>query len=220
MNGLELFFIAVGLSMDAFAVSLCKGLVMDRIRVKDGLLIALFFGGFQGLMPLLGFFLADQFAGKIEAYDHWVAFILLVFIGGKMLYDVYKESHSSGPGGNAPAGPAAVATGAATDASAPQSSFREQNAYTGIRIGELTLLAIATSIDALAVGVAFAVLPGIHIAGAALFIGCVTFILSFAGVALGFRTGRLLENKAQILGGLILIAIGCKILLEHTGIIG
>lgn len=204
MNWLELFFIAVGLSMDAFAVSLCKGLIMDRIRVKDGLLIALFFGGFQGLMPLLGFFLADQFAGKIEAYDHWVAFILLVFIGGKMLYDVYKESHSDGD-----------TIGEASDA-APTAG----NAYPGIRIGELTLLAVATSIDALAVGVAFAVLPGIHIAGAALFIGCVTFILSFAGVALGFRTGRLLENKAQILGGLILIAIGCKILLEHTGIIG
>ena len=182
MSWLELFFIAVGLSMDAFAVALCKGLVMDRIRVKDGVLVALFFGGFQALMPLLGFFLADRFAGRIEAFDHWIAFALLLFIGGKMLWDVYKES---------------------PEKASPQTDE-----------------AAAHSIDALAVGVAFAVLPGIHILSAAGFIGCTTFVLSFAGVVIGYKTGKLLEKRAQVLGGIILIAIGFKILFEHTGILG
>ena len=199
MSLLELFFIAVGLSMDAFAVSLCKGLVMDRLRTGDGLLVALFFGGFQALMPIAGYYLASNFAGYIEAYDHWIAFFLLLFIGGKMLWDVYKESHSPQEG-------PPVAADAAV--------------YQPVPLGELVLLAIATSIDALAVGVAFAVLPGVHIISAAAFIGCTTFVLSFIGVVLGFKTGKLLEEKAQILGGLILIAIGVKILLEHTGLLG
>ena len=200
MTWLELFFIAVGLSMDAFAVALCKGLVMDRIRVKDGVLVALFFGGFQALMPLLGFFLADRFAGRIEAFDHWIAFALLLFIGGKMLWDVYKESPA--------------------EASPQADEAAAHSVYTPLRFGELTLLAIATSIDALAVGVAFAVLPGIHILSAAGFIGCTTFVLSFAGVVIGYKTGKLLEKRAQVLGGIILIAIGFKILFEHTGILG
>ena len=203
MSLLELFFIAVGLSMDAFAVSLCKGLVMDRLRTGDGLLVALFFGGFQALMPIAGYYLASNFAGYIEAYDHWVAFLLLLFIGGKMLWDVYKESHS-------PQEDTAAENAAAEDAAV----------YQPVPLGELIVLAIATSIDALAVGVAFAVLPGVHIFSAAGFIGCTTFVLSFIGVVLGFKTGKLLEEKAQILGGLILIAIGVKILLEHSGILG
>lgn len=200
MSWLELFFIAVGLSMDAFAVALCKGLVMDRIRLKDGAVVALFFGGFQALMPLLGYSLADRFAGKIEAFDHWVAFVLLLFIGGKMLWDVYKESPE--------------------EVSEQADEAAAHSVYTPLRYGELTVLAIATSIDALAVGVAFAVLPGIHIASAAGFIGCTTFVLSFAGVLIGFKTGKLLEKRAQVLGGIILIAIGFKILFEHTGILG
>ena len=204
MSLLELFFIAVGLSMDAFAVSLCKGLVMDRLRTGDGLLVALFFGGFQALMPIAGYYLASNFAGYIEAYDHWIAFLLLLFIGGKMLWDVYKESHS--PQENTAAEDAAITEDAAV--------------YQPVPLGELILLAVATSIDALAVGVAFAVLPGVHIFSAAAFIGCTTFVLSFIGVVLGFKTGKLLEEKAQILGGLILIAIGVKILLEHTGLLG
>ena len=204
MSLLELFFIAVGLSMDAFAVSLCKGLVMDRLRTGDGLLVALFFGGFQALMPIAGYYLASNFAGYIEAYDHWIAFLLLLFIGGKMLWDVYKESHS--PQENTTAEDAAVSEDAAV--------------YQPVPLGELTLLAVATSIDALAVGVAFAVLPGVHIFSAAAFIGCTTFVLSFIGIVLGYKTGKLLEDKAQILGGLILIAIGVKILLEHTGLLG
>lgn len=203
MSLLELFFIAVGLSMDAFAVSLCKGLVMDRLRTGDGLLVALFFGGFQALMPIAGYYLASNFAGYIEAYDHWVAFLLLLFIGGKMLWDVYKESHS-------PQEDTAAENAAAEDAAV----------YQPVPLGELIVLAIATSIDALAVGVAFAVLPSVHIFSAAGFIGCTTFVLSFIGVVLGFKTGKLLEEKAQILGGLILIAIGVKILLEHSGILG
>ena len=204
MSLLELFFIAVGLSMDAFAVSLCKGLVMDRLRTGDGLLVALFFGGFQALMPIAGYYLASNFAGYIEAYDHWVAFLLLLFIGGKMLWDVYKESHSP-----------------QEDTAAEQPAAAEDAAvYQPVPLGELVLLAVATSIDALAVGVAFAVLPGVHIFSAAGFIGCTTFVLSFIGVVLGFKTGKLLEEKAQILGGLILIAIGVKILLEHSGILG
>ena len=203
MSLLELFFIAVGLSMDAFAVSLCKGLVMDRLRTGDGLLVALFFGGFQALMPIAGYYLASNFAGYIEAYDHWVAFLLLLFIGGKMLWDVYKESHS-------PQEDTAAENAAAEDAAV----------YQPVPLGELIVLAVATSIDALAVGVAFAVLPSVHIFSAAGFIGCTTFVLSFIGVVLGFKTGKLLEEKAQILGGLILIAIGVKILLEHSGILG
>ncbi len=205
MSLLELFFIAVGLSMDAFAVSLCKGLVMDRLRTGDGLLVALFFGGFQALMPIAGYYLASNFAGYIEAYDHWIAFFLLLFIGGKMLWDVYKESHSLQE----------------KDTAAQQTvSSDGAAAYQPVPLGELTLLAVATSIDALAVGVAFAVLPGVHVFSAAAFIGCTTFVLSFIGVVLGFKTGKLLEEKAQILGGLILIAIGVKILLEHTGLLG
>ena len=203
MSLLELFFIAVGLSMDAFAVSLCKGLVMDRLRTGDGLLVALFFGCFQALMPIAGYYLASNFAGYIEAYDHWVAFLLLLFIGGKMLWDVYKESHS-------PQEDTAAENAAAEDAAV----------YQPVPLGELIVLAVATSIDALAVGVAFAVLPSVHIFSAAGFIGCTTFVLSFIGVVLGFKTGKLLEEKAQILGGLILIAIGVKILLEHSGILG
>ena len=205
MSLLELFFIAVGLSMDAFAVSLCKGLVMDRLRTGDGLLVALLFGGFQALMPIAGYYLASNFASYIEAYDHWIAFLLLLFIGGKMLWDVYKESHSPQE----------------TDTAAEQAAESEDAAvYQPVPLGELILLAVATSIDALAVGVAFAVLPGVHIISAAAFIGCTTFVLSFTGVVLGFKTGKLLEEKAQILGGLILIAIGVKILLEHTGLLG
>lgn len=190
--------------MDAFAVSLCKGLVMDRLRTGDGLLVALFFGGFQALMPIAGYYLASNFAGYIEAYDHWIAFLLLLFIGGKMLWDVYKESHS--PQENTAAEDAAITEDAAV--------------YQPVPLGELILLAVATSIDALAVGVAFAVLPGVHIFSAAAFIGCTTFVLSFIGIVLGYKTGKLLEDKAQILGGLILIAIGVKILLEHTGLLG
>ena len=190
--------------MDAFAVSLCKGLVMDRLRTGDGLLVALFFGGFQALMPIAGYYLASNFAGYIEAYDHWIAFLLLLFIGGKMLWDVYKESHSPQED------TAAEQTAAAEDAAV----------YQPVPLGELTLLAVATSIDALAVGVAFAVLPGVHIFSAAGFIGCTTFVLSFIGIVLGYKTGKVLEEKAQILGGLILIAIGVKILLEHTGLLG
>ena len=203
MSLLELFFIAVGLSMDAFAVSLCKGLVMDRLRTGDGLLVALFFGGFQALMPIAGYYLASNFAGYIEAYDHWVAFLLLLFIGGKMLWDVYKESHSP-----------------QEDTAAEDTATEDAAVYQPVPLGELIVLAVATSIDALAVGVAFAVLPGVHIFSAAGFIGCTTFVLSFIGVVLGFKTGKLLEEKAQILGGLILIAIGVKILLEHTGLLG
>ena len=203
MSLLELFFIAVGLSMDAFAVSLCKGLVMDRLRTGDGLLVALFFGGFQALMPIAGYYLASNFAGYIEAYDHWVAFLLLLFIGGKMLWDVYKESHSP-----------------QEDTAAEDAAAEDAAVYQPVPLGELIVLAIATSIDALAVGVAFAVLPSVHIFSAAGFIGCTTFVLSFIGVVLGFKTGKLLEEKAQILGGLILIAIGVKILLEHSGILG
>ena len=203
MSLLELFFIAVGLSMDAFAVSLCKGLVMDRLRTGDGLLVALFFGGFQALMPIAGYYLASNFAGYIEAYDHWVAFLLLLFIGGKMLWDVYKESHSP-----------------QEDTAAEDTAAEDAAVYQPVPLGELIVLAVATSIDALAVGVAFAVLPSVHIFSAAGFIGCTTFVLSFIGVVLGFKTGKLLEEKAQILGGLILIAIGVKILLEHSGILG
>jgi putative Mn2+ efflux pump MntP len=200
MGFFELLLIAVSMSMDAFAVSICKGLSVRKVTTKQMLTVGSYFGGFQGLMPVIGFALTSLFASLITSVSHWIAFVLLLFIGGKMLWDVYKES----PAETSPQADEAAA----------------HSVYTPLRFGELTLLAIATSIDALAVGVAFAVLPGIHILSAAGFIGCTTFVLSFAGVVIGYKTGKLLEKRAQVLGGIILIAIGFKILFEHTGILG
>ncbi len=189
MGLLELFLIAVGLSMDAFAVSVCKGLAMPRFDLRQGLLIALFFGGFQALMPLLGWALGEQFAHYVTAYAHWIAFVLLAFIGGKMLVDALRGDE----GGEAAEGLV-------------------------VSLGELTMLAVATSIDAFAVGVTFAFLD-VAIAPSVALIGVTTFVISLGGVALGHQFGSRWERPSTIAGGLVLIAIGVKVLLEGLGML-
>lgn len=190
MGIVELALIAVGLSMDAFAVSVCKGLGMKRLDMGQALVIALFFGGFQALMPLAGWALGSGFQSYIEPVDHWIAFALLAFIGGKMLYDAFHEEDGDEP----------VAGEAA-----------------GLDLKEILMLAIATSIDALAVGVSFAFLQ-VDIVPAISLIGVITFALSLVGVAAGHQFGARFEKPATIVGGLVLILIGLKILLEHLGV--
>lgn len=190
MGFVETFLIGVGLSMDAFAVAVCKGLGMKKINWRHTLIIALFFGGFQALMPLLGWALGTQFASYITPIDHWIAFGLLAFIGGKMLIDAFK-----GEGG------CDEACGCGEDE--PR-----------LDIKELVMLAVATSIDALAVGITFAFF-GVNIWLAILIIGVTTFVLSFAGVAIGNQFGSRFEKPATIAGGVALTLIGVKILVEH-----
>lgn len=185
MGLLELVLIAVGLSMDAFAVSVCKGLNMTRRNYKNCFLIAGFFGVFQAGMPLIGWLLGTQFQRYITSFDHWVAFGLLALIGGKMIYESMEKTDS--------------ATSCADELS----------------LQELLLLAIATSIDALAVGITFALLPNTDILASVLLIGVITFVLSFAGVIIGNQFGSKYEKKAELAGGIILVAMGIKILVEH-----
>ena len=182
MGILELFFIAVGLSMDAFAVSICKGLKMKRVHRGRCLVIALFFGGFQALMPLAGWLLGKQFEQYITAIDHWIAFVLLAFLGGKMVVEA--------------------------------ESCQEER----LDLRELFLLAVATSIDALAVGITFAFLQ-VSIFPAVAIIGCTTFVLSIGAVYIGNIFGAKYKNKAELFGGMILVLLGLKILLEHLGIL-
>lgn len=193
MGFLELALIGVGLSMDAFAVSICKGLSMRKVDKKYMLVLAAFFGGFQALMPTLGWFLGSQFQTYITAVDHWIAFILLTLIGGKMILDVIKEKGEN-------------------EEVCPDDSVR-------IDLKEFFLLAVATSIDALAVGITFAFLQ-VKLASSVTIIGCITFCFTIAGVLIGNVFGTKFKDKATILGGVILIAIGVKILLEHLGIFG
>ena len=193
MGFLELALIGVGLSMDAFAVSICKGLSMRQVDKKYMLVLAAFFGGFQALMPTLGWFLGSQFQTYITAIDHWIAFILLTLIGGKMILDVIKEKGEN-------------------EEVCPDDSVR-------IDLKEFFLLAVATSIDALAVGITFAFLQ-VKLASSVTIIGCITFCFTIAGVLIGNVFGTKFKDKATILGGVILIAIGVKILLEHLGIFG
>lgn len=190
MGFIELALIAVGLSMDAFAVAICKGLGMKRLNVRQAFVIALFFGGFQALMPAIGWALGTQFEALITPVDHWIAFVLLALIGGNML----KESLGKDDDGQAEAADAKL------------------------DLRELTMLAVATSIDALAVGITFAFLR-VSIAPAAGLVGITTFVLSFAGVVVGHRFGARYEKAATAVGGVVLILIGCKILLEHLGLL-
>ena len=191
MGFVELFLIGVGLSMDAFAVSICKGLGMKRLNMVQALVIGLFFGGFQALMPLIGWALGTQLADFITPIDHWIAFILLALIGGKMLFDAFRGDDEG-------------------EAGEPKD--------TSLDLKELLMLAIATSIDALAVGITFALL-GVNIVLAIAVIGVTTFALSVVGVAVGHVFGARYEKGATIAGGIVLILIGCKILLEHLGIV-
>lgn len=184
MGLLELFILAVGLSMDAFAVAICKGLAMPKITVKKSCIVGIWFGGFQALMPAVGYLLGYQFRDKITEIDHWIAFILLVLIGGNMI----KEACSGD----------------------------EEQENDSLDIKNMFLLAVATSIDALAVGITFAFLD-VHIVAAVTFIGITTFIISAAGVKIGNIFGTKYKSKAEFAGGVILILLGLKILLEHLG---
>lgn len=191
MGYIELVLLGVGLAMDAFAVSICKGLKMRKVNKVHCLVIALFFGGFQALMPTIGWLVGKQFERFITAFDHWIAFILLAVIGGKMVVDVLceKEDNEVCP------------------------SVEER-----LDIKELFLLAIATSIDALAVGITFAFLE-VAILPAVTIIGVVTFVISAAGVFIGNIFGSRYKSRAELVGGIILILIGTKILLNHLGIL-
>jgi manganese efflux pump family protein len=186
MDYISILLLSVGLAMDAFAVSVCKGLCMKKINYSHALVIALFFGGFQALMPLIGWFLGMRFEKYITTFDHWIAFILLAFIGGKMIYEALTNKE-------------------------------EQNVTCSNRLNikELFVLSIATSIDALAVGITLAFLPNTNIWFSIATIGVVTFILSVAGVFIGNKFGSKYKSFAELLGGIILVAIGCKILIEH-----
>lgn len=186
MGIFELLLIALSLSMDAFAVSLCKGLCMKKMNYRYAAVIAAFFGGFQAAMPILGWAVGRRFQQDIAAFDHWIAFVLLVFIGGKMVVEAVRDNEEYSCGPNAGR----------------------------LNIRELLALSVATSIDALAVGVTFAFLK-VSILFSAALIGCTTFLLSFVGVALGNRFGLKYKNKAEIAGGVVLILIGSKILVEH-----
>lgn len=183
MSLLSLFLLAVGLSMDAFAVSVCKGLATQKITLKNAGIVGLWFGGFQALMPTIGYLIGYRFQEKITALDHWIAFILLFIIGANMV----RESFSK----------------------------EEEHADASLAFKEMFLLAVATSIDALAVGVTFAFLPDIPILPAVMFIGVITFIFSAAGMRIGNVFGTRYKSKAELAGGIILALIGIKILIEH-----
>ena len=187
---IELFLIGVGLSMDAFAVSVCKGLGMQRVNKKQMLVIGLYFGGFQALMPLIGWALGIRFQEYITSMAHWVAFVLLIVIGGKMIVEAIRDKD--------------------------EVEIREKDLPLNHK--ELLLLAVATSIDALAVGITFAFL-GTPIIEAISIIGCTTLGLSMLGVVIGNFFGTLYKKKAEIAGGVILILIGLKILLEGLGVL-
>ena len=186
MSFLELLLVAVGLSMDAFAVAVCRGLEMRRIDYRQALLIAVFFGGFQALMPVEGYLLGAGFEHYISALDHWIAFALLAFIGGKMIWEAVRGGEEEQP--------------------------------QELDLKMLLMMAVATSIDALAVGITFAFLR-MDILSSALTIGATTFLISFGGVAAGNRFGARYKQKAEIVGGVVLVLIGVKILLEHLGVI-
>ena len=207
MGLLEIFFLAVGLSMDAFAVSVCTGLTMPVATIKKATLVGLYFGFFQAVMPLIGFFAAAFFADKITAYDHWIAFILLCFLGGKMIVGSFRKEGC--PDRKCPAG-------TCSDRSCP-GGRRPDNREASLKPAQMLPLALATSIDALAVGVSFAFLR-ISIIPAVSFIGLITFIISMAGVKIGAVFGLRFKSGAELAGGFILVLIGFKILLEHLSI--
>lgn len=186
MDLLTLLTLAVGLAMDAFAVSICKGLAMREKVLKKGIIVGLWFGGFQALMPTIGFFLGTQFKDQITSIDHWIAFVFLGLIGINMV----KEALSND----------------------------EEQADDSIAVKEMFMLAVATSIDALAVGITFAFL-NVHIVSAASMIGVCTFLISFAGVKIGNIFGTKYKSKAELAGGIILILLGFKILFEHLHIL-
>lgn len=218
MGVVELFLIGAGLSMDAFAVAVCKGLGMRRVNWRHALVVALFFGGFQALMPLIGWTVGSLFASSIAAVDHWIAFGLLAFIGGKMLWDAFHEggdgAETCACGRDCASCPKYRTAACEHPEGAPDPSASQPPAKDALDYRELVMLAVATSIDALAVGVTFAFL-GVSIWLAIAVIGITTFVLSFAGVAIGNHFGARFERPATIAGGVVLILLGAKILIEH-----
>ena len=187
----ELLLLALGVSMDAFAVSICKGLAMKRATIKEGLTCGIWFGGFQAMMPLMGFFLGTLFASAIRAIDHWVAFVLLAFIGANMLKEAFEKDCGC--------------CGEEHDAD--------------LSVKTMFVMAVATSIDALAVGISLAMAGDVNIVTAVILIGAFTCGMSTLGVKIGNVFGSRFEKKAQFAGGFILILLGTKILLEHLGIL-
>ncbi len=183
---IEIVLIAVALAMDAFAVSVCKGLAMQKTTFKKAAIVGLWFGGFQTLMPTVGYFLGSAFAEKIEAVDHWVAFILLAIIGVNMIREAMSKD--------------------------------EEKIDASLDVKTMFLMAVATSIDALAVGITFA-LEGENIAVSAILIGVITFCISALGVKIGSVFGTKYKSKAEFVGGVVLVGIGLKILLEGIGVI-
>ena len=191
MGFLELFLLGVGLSMDAFAVSVCKGLAMKKATLKSQMTCGIWFGGFQALMPLIGFFLGALFADAIKSFDHWIAFALLALIGANML----KEALENG-------------------------CDCEEEHDADMSVKTMFVMAVATSIDALAVGISLAMAGDVNIWAAIALIGVTTCVLSALGVKIGNIFGSRYEKKAEFAGGVILILLGIKILLEHLGVIG
>ena len=187
MGRIELLLLAVALSMDAFSVAVCKGLAMKKITVGKMAIVGLWFGVFQALMPVIGYFLGSSFADYITSIDHWIAFVLLLFIGGNMIREAFSKGDD-----------------------------KEENADLGFLT--MLLLAVATSIDALAVGVTFAFIK-VNVWFAVSVIGLTTFILSFIGVKIGSIFGAKYKSRAELVGGIILILIGTHILLQHLGVI-
>ena len=185
----ELLILAIGLSMDACAVSICKGLAVPKAKVRHMVTCGIWFGGFQALMPLIGYFLGAAVGDAIQAVDHWIAFVLLGFIGINMIRESFGKDEDE----------------------CPDCSF-------GVKT--MLVMAVATSIDALAVGVTLGLLPDVNIIAAVSFIGVITFALSAVGVKIGNVFGDKLESKAELMGGVILVMIGLKVLLEHLGFIG
>lgn len=186
MSNLELFILAVGLAMDAFAVAVCKGLSIRTLKLRQALLVGLWFGLFQALMPALGWLLGSAFSELVQSVDHWIAFLLLAIIGGNMIREALHGD--------------------------------EEDVDPSLSFGVMFLLAVATSIDALAVGITFAFLS-VNILAAVAFIGVITFAISAVGVKLGNLFGARYKSKAEFFGGAVLILIGLKILLEHLGVL-
>lgn len=186
MGIVELLLLSIGLAMDAFAVSICKGISMKKMNWKKAIIIGLYFGEFQALMPTIGFFLGSAFQNLITSIDHWIAFLLLTIIGGGMI----KESFGND----------------------------SENRNDDVSFKTMIVLAIATSIDALAVGITFAFLK-VNLILAVSLIGIITFVLAVAGTKIGNKFGDKYESKAELVGGVILVLLGIKILLEHLGVI-
>ncbi len=188
-----LFLTAVGLAMDAFAVAICKGLSVQKAKISHMTITGLYFGIFQAAMPLIGYFVGKQFKQYVEAFDHWIAFVLLGLIGANMIREALSKDDDK------------------------ENCCKNNDSSFSFKA--MLPMAIATSIDALAVGVTYAFLPDVQIVPAVAFIGIITFALSFIGVKIGNIFGTKFKSKAELAGGIILILIGIKILLEHLGVI-